>query len=255
MLTAYDATTARWLLRGGVDVLLVGDSAAQVVLGQPSTIHAPLDFMLQITAGVKRGAPEAMVMGDLPFMSYQADVAEGVRNAGRMLTEGLADVVKLEVGPAQVDVLGRVCDAGVPGVAHLGWRPQRQGVTGVPVVAGRTDAGMRDLVALAEQCEQAGASLLLLEAVTDQATQAVLDAVSIPVIGCGAGPGCHGYVVIAQDWLGQTDWQPSFATPGRDGGTWLRDAASAWAQAVRDRRYPGPVGPYPNPQDPSSTLA
>lgn len=244
VLTAYDATTAKWLYQGGLRVILVGDSAGQVVLGHDSTIHAPLDFMIQITAAVRRGAPGAFVMGDMPFMSYQADDAEAVRNAGRFLTEGLADAVKLEVDHAHADLVGKLARASIPVVAHIGWRPQRIGQTGVAVVAGRTEDKIRQLVDLAETMEQRGASMLLMEAATAEAAERVVQSVSIPVIGCGAGPHPHGHVIILHDWLGLTDWQPAFAPPTTDLGPQLAAHARKWVDLIESGRYLADGGPY-----------
>ena len=123
-LTCYDATTAKWMERAGIPVLLVGDTAAEMILGQPGTIHAPLEFMLMITAAVKRGAPNTFVMGDMPFGSYQCDDADAVRNAMRFLTEGRADAVKLEVDGDWTPLVAKLSRAGIPVVAHLGSRPQ-----------------------------------------------------------------------------------------------------------------------------------
>jgi len=130
MLTCYDATTAGHLAGAGVEALLVGDSAAQVILGFERSIHAPLGFMIELTAAVKRGAPGCFVVADMPFMSYQADVAEGVRNAGRFMVEGGADAVKVEVGPRDARLVSRMSDAGVAVVAHIGWRPQQSSRAG-----------------------------------------------------------------------------------------------------------------------------
>jgi 3-methyl-2-oxobutanoate hydroxymethyltransferase len=254
MLTCYDATTARWLYRGGVDVLLVGDTAGSMMLGFDDTIHAPLDYMLTITAAVKRGAPEAFVMGDMPFMSYHADEAEAVRNAGRFMTEGRADAVKLEVDGRFVGLVEKLDRAGIPVVAHIGWRPQRTARTGVPIVAGRTPRKIDEMVTLAKALVDAGATMLLIEQSTAEAARAVIEAVNppdtpgklpgVPVIGCGAGPDCHGHVIVLHDWLGLTEWQPSFAPPAGDGGGQLQKLAARWADLVKSGRYLQDGGPY-----------
>lgn len=247
MLTCYDATTARWLYRGGVDVLLVGDTAGSMVLGFDDTIHAPLPFMLTITAAVKRGAPRAFVMGDMPFMSYQADEWEAVRNAGRFMTEGQADAVKIEVDERFVGLVSKLDRASIPVVAHIGWRPQRTPRTGVPIVAGRTPGKIKEMVELAKKLVDAGAAMLLIEQATAEAARAVIDAVApgnIPVFGCGAGPDCHGHVVVLHDWLGMTDWQPSFAPPAAAGGKALQDIAGRWAELVKSGKYLADGGPY-----------
>ncbi len=244
MLTCYDATTARWLARGGVPALLVGDSAGQMILGYEHTIQAPLGFMLTITAAVRRGAPKAFVMADMPFMSYQADDAEAVRNAGRFMVEGGADAVKLEVNEGYSELVAKLARAGVPVVAHIGWRPQRTQQVGVPVVAGRTDEKIAELVALAELMQRQGAAMLLVEQTTAEAAERVVEAVGIPVIGCGAGPACHGHVIILQDWLGMTDWSPSFVQPLTNGGDALAQAGAAWVELVQGGRYLADDHPY-----------
>jgi len=129
-LTCYDATTARWLERAGVHVLLVGDTAAEVILGLARTIDMPLSIALALTAAVKRGAPRTLVMGDMPFMSYQAEEGEAIRNAGRFLTEGLADCVKIEADAGYAPLIERMVRAGVPVCGHVGSRPQRAALTG-----------------------------------------------------------------------------------------------------------------------------
>lgn len=244
MLTCYDATTAKWLWRGGVKAMLVGDSAANVILGHDSTIHIGLDFLITLTAAVRRGAPAAFVMGDMPFGSYHESDAQAVRNATRMMTSGHADAVKMEVDGQYTGAVEKVARAGIPVVAHIGWRPQRMMSTGVPVVSGRTAKKIDELVDLARMMASCGATMLLLESATAEAGQAVVDAVDIPVIGCGAGPACHGHVVVLQDWLGQTDWHPSFVEPTAQGGEALADAAARWVQMVQRGEYLADGGPY-----------
>jgi len=244
VLTCYDATTATWLMRGGVDVLLVGDTAAEMILGYESTIHAPLDFMVTITAAVQRGAPHAFVMADMPFMSYQADDAEAIRNAGRFMTEGRAAAVKLEVDIAHGDLVQRMTHAGVPVVAHIGSRPQQVAMTGGYRAAGRTAAEARRLVETAELAEARGAVMLLIEATASEVSQRIVERVSIPVIGCGAGPACHGHVVVLQDLLGMTDWQPPFAPPAAQLGNAIQRAASDWVEKIRSGDYLTADHPY-----------
>jgi 3-methyl-2-oxobutanoate hydroxymethyltransferase len=234
-LTCYDATTARWLEHAGVPVLLVGDTAAEMILGLPGTIHAPLDFLLLLTAAVKRGAPKTFVMGDMPFMSYQADEAEGIRNAGRFITEGRADSVKLEVDGSFAGLVERMARAGIPVVAHLGCRPQHVKRSGGYAAAGRTAAEARRHVADAVRMEKAGASMILIEAVPNEVSQRIVEATGIPVIGCGAGPACHGQIVVLQDLLGLTSWQPAFASPLAEMGEALVDTATRWKDRVRRR--------------------
>ncbi len=244
VLTAYDATTARWLARGGVPVLLVGDSAAQVVLGFEQTTHAPLSFMITITAAVKRGAPDCFVIGDMPFMSYQADDAEAIRNAGRFITEGNADAVKLEVDQSYADLIGKMARASVPVMAHIGWRPQNTQRTGVPIVAGRTQKKIDALVDLVRLMADRGATMLLIEQCTAETSAQIVDAVSIPVIGCGGGPACHGHVVILPDWMGMTDWHPTFVQPATNGGEQLADLGRQWCELIRSGRYLKDDHPY-----------
>lgn len=232
-LTCYDATTARWLQRAGVPLLLVGDTAGEVVLGLPGTIHTPLDFLVTITAAVKRGAPLATVMADMPFMSYHADDAEALRNAGRFMTEGLADVVKLELDASFAPLVQRMARAGVPVVAHIGSRPQQAKLRGGYASTGRSAVDAAALVNDARALEDAGATMLLIEAVPAEVAERIVSRCSVPVIGCGAGPACHGQVVVLQDLLGLSDWQPSFAQPMAHLGAPLADAASRWVERVR----------------------
>jgi len=232
-LTCYDATTAKWLERSGIPLLLVGDTAAEMILGLPSTIHAPLDFLITINAAVKRGAPNTLVMADMPFMSYQADVAEGIRNAGRFMTEGSADAVKIEVDRSFTGLVKQMARAGIPVVAHIGSLPQRAKMQGGYKSVGRTAKQAQAVVDDALALEEAGAIMLLLEACPNEVSTKVVQKTSIPVIGCGAGPACHGQIVVLQDLLGLTDWQPAFARPITALGNQIITAAEQWIDMVK----------------------
>ena len=238
-LAAYDATTARWLERGGVHVLLAGDSASQVILGFDRTIDVPMDFLITITAALKRGAPRTLVMADMPFMSYHASVESAMTNAARFMREGLADVVKLEVDESFAPLVDRLTRAGVPVCAHIGFRPQTTAVLGGPTAQGRTTGGMERLVRDAKAMEEAGAVLILIEAVPEEVTRRVVDAVSVPVIGIGAGTACHGQILVVHDLLGLTDQPPRFAEPVESLGERIRAAGAEWAERVRTDRIGG----------------
>lgn len=231
-LTCYDATTARWLQEAGLHMLLVGDTAGEVILGFPSTIHTPLEFLIALTAGVKRGAPTTLVMADMPFMSYQADDAQAVRNAGRFLTEGLADLVKVEVDRSFAPLVAKMSRAGIPVVAHIGSRPQHAKMHGGYYAAGKSAASAIQLLDDARAMVDAGATMLLVEAAPAEVAEQVVRESTVPVIGCGAGSACHGQVVVLQDLLGLTAWQPAFALPTVQVGRQIAAAAQSWMQRV-----------------------
>jgi len=231
-LTCYDATTARWLERAGIPVLLVGDTAAEMILGYQDTIHAPLDFLVMLTAAVKRGAPISFVMADMPFLSYQVDEADAIRNAGRFMTEGNADAVKFEVDGSFAPLVEKLTRACIPVVAHIGCRPQSVKQSGGYAIAGRTAETARILLDDALALERAGAVMLLIEATPNEVARRIVDAVGIPVIGCGAGAACHGDIVVLQDLLGMTDWQPSFAAPMAHLGEELMRISGKWITHV-----------------------
>lgn len=254
-LTCYDATTARWLERAGVHVLLVGDTAAEVILGFKRTIDMPLDVAVALTAGVKRGAPNTLVMADMPFMSYQADESQAIFNAGRFMTEGKADVVKLEADASFGPLVARMTRAGVPVCAHVGSKPQQAGVTGGYTAAGRTPESA-DLIAHdARVLEEAGAVMLLIEAVPDALAQRVVKQARVPVIGIGAGRTPHGQVLVLQDLLGMTDAPPVFATPLANLGRAIQEAATRWVEQVSRREATTGekpvVEPSPRASDPA----
>jgi 3-methyl-2-oxobutanoate hydroxymethyltransferase len=229
------------MAEAGLPTMLVGDTAAEMILGFDSTIHAPLDFLITLTAAVKRGAPNVFVMGDMPFLSYQVDEASAIQNAGRFLTEGTADAVKLEVDGRWVDRFAAICSAGIAAVAHLGSKPQQAKQTGGYTAAGRSAEAAKVIVEDAIAMEQVGASMLLLEAVPEEVSKAVVEATSIPVIGCGAGTSCHGQVVVMQDLAGLTKWQPSFAKPTANVGNEIASVAKTWMQNV----HASTIGKHP----------
>ena len=243
----YDATTARWLARGGVHLLLVGDSAAEMVLGLSRTIDMPLDVLIALTAGVKRGAPRTVVMADMPFMSYQADDAEGLRNAGRFLTEGLADIVKIEADASFAPLVQKLVRTGIPVCGHIGSRPQTSVLTGGYAAAGRTPESARKIVDDAVALERAGCQMLLIEAVPPEVSDMVLRATTVPLIGIGAGPACHGQVLVFQDLVAMSDRPPRFAEPVAEMGRSVEQAGAEWVARVAARRIGGkPYAMIPN---------
>lgn len=240
-LACYDFTTARWLDRAGVDLLLVGDSAANVVLGQDSTHGMPMDLAIWLTKAVRLGAERAHVMGDMPFMSYQADDAEAIRNAGRFLSEGRADSVKLEIDASFAPLVQKMTRAGIPVCAHIGSKPQQWALAGGPKVAGRERTEADEILDDALALEAAGAVMLLIEAVPPEVAERVVKAVGVPVIGIGAGDAPHGQILVVNDLLGLSDFTPRFVDPVASLGQAFKRAGEEWVNRVRERRIGGGV--------------
>lgn len=238
-LTAYDYTTAKVADEAGVDMLLVGDSLAMVVLGYDSTLPVTVDEMLHHTKAVVRGARRALVVADLPFMSYHASVDEAVRNAGRFLKEAGAKAVKLEGGhPQQVAVIQAITQAGIPVVAHLGFTPQAVHAIGMRVQA-KQEAGIRALMSQAEAVQEAGACALVLELVPAEVAQYVTERLDIPTIGIGAGAGCSGQIQVVHDLLGlYTDFMPRHAKRYAELHDPMVAAIAAYADDVRQGHFP-----------------
>jgi 3-methyl-2-oxobutanoate hydroxymethyltransferase len=247
MLTCYDFTTARLMQEAGVPMLLVGDSAANVVLGHPTTLPISLEFMIDITAAVRRGAPNCFVVGDMPFGSYHASLGQGVRNVCRLIKETGCDAVKLELSENQGELVRALSDAGVAVVAHLGLKPQSVGLLGGYRFQGRTAGEARDILASSLQMEDCGAAAILLEAVPPEIAKAVVDQTSLPIIGCGAGPACHACVIVTQDGLGLTPHRPRFVPTLTELAAPLKDAFAAYVQAVSSGAYPAPEHDYVMP--------
>ena len=237
MLTCYDFPTAKILATCGVPVLLVGDSAATTVLGESSTIHATMDFMILLTRAVRRGAPDVFLMGDMPFGSYATEDS-AVCNGKRFLTDAAVDCVKLECDLRHESIVRAMSMAGIPVCAHLGLLPQRAVQQGGYRYQGRTEPEADRLVREAVAMVQAGAELLLLEAVPDRVSRRIVEAVGCPVLGCGAGPSCHGHVLVLHDMLGYTEKVPRFVERFGAVPAAVAEAASAYVRAVETRAYP-----------------
>jgi len=249
MLTCYDFTTARLMQQAGVPMLLVGDSAAVVMLGHANTLPVSLSFMIEITAAVRRGAPLCFVVADMPFGSYQASLAQGVKNVMKMVKRSGCDCVKMELARCHLPLLQALADAGVAVMAHVGLRPQRVCVLGGYRVQGKTAEEAMEIVNLACEAERHGAVSILLEAVPPEVAKAVVDRTSVPVIGCGAGPWCHGSVVVTHDALGLSGVRPKFVPVLGDLATPTVGALREYARAVADGSYPGPQHCYSMPQE------
>jgi 3-methyl-2-oxobutanoate hydroxymethyltransferase len=245
MLTAYDYLTARVLDEAGVPVLLVGDSLGMVMLGYGSTVPVTVDEMLHHTRAVARGAERAMVVGDMPFMSYQASLEEGFRNAGRFLKEGGATAVKLEGGGLAVELTARLTAAGIPVMGHLGLTPQSVNQLGGFKVQGRDEDAAARIVADAAALADAGAFAVVLECVPAEVGRRVTQTIAAPTIGIGAGPDTDAQVLVIQDLLGLTAGRlPRFVKAYADVRSVISDAAKAFQAEVASGDYPGPEHTY-----------
>jgi 3-methyl-2-oxobutanoate hydroxymethyltransferase len=208
VLTCYDYPTARLMEQSGMDVILVGDTYAEVVLGHDSTLPATMDALIPVTAAVRRGAPNCFLIGDMPYLSYQAALPDAVHNAGRFMAEAGCDAVKVEVDHRLLDVVETLARATIPVVAHLGLRPQSIHVTGGYKGQGKTADTAREIMDDARRMEEAGASMLLLEAVPRELAGLITERSRVPVIGCASGPDCDGTVVVLHDMLGYNAGHP-----------------------------------------------
>ncbi len=241
MLTAYDTPTARLLDAAGVDVILVGDSLAMVALGYETTLPVTLEEMLHHTRAVARGAARALVVGDLPFLSYQVSREEALRSAGRMLKEGNAQAVKLEGGVEVAGTVAALVEAGIPVMGHIGLTPQAVHRMGGYKVQGRTAEAAARLLKDAVALERAGAFSMVLEGLPWQVAGAVTEAVGIPTIGIGAGPRCDGQVLVTNDLLGLFDeFTPKFVKRYANLRETLLQAFGQFREEVRAGAFPGP---------------
>jgi 3-methyl-2-oxobutanoate hydroxymethyltransferase len=239
MLTAYDYPTARLVDEAGVPFILVGDSLGRAMLGYENEIPVSMQDMLHHTAAVTRGAKRALVVGDLPFLSYP-DAATAVANAGRFLSEAGAQAVKLEGGVRSERMIEAVVKAGIPVVGHIGWTPQAANAAGKVRVLGKDRTQARSLLADAFAVQEAGAFAVVLELVPEQLAAAITERLRIPTIGIGAGAGCSGQVQVITDLLGLDAWHPRHAKPYADLRGTILEAVGAYAADVLSGTFPGP---------------
>lgn len=240
-ISCYDYTTASIVAKTDIEMVLVGDSAAQVMLGYDSTLPATMDFMVEITAAVRRAVPNKILVADMPFMSYQADISEAVKNAGRFVTKAGADIIKIEATEAYLPVIKAVSDTGISVMAHIGLTPQWRKYA----AEGITAASGIHLIRLAEKMLTAGAGSLLLEAVAREIAKIITDKSEVPVISCGSGPDCDGQILISNDILGLTEGKmPKFAKAfGSLADPTLR-ALSKYSQQIHNKTYPNDKHSY-----------
>ncbi len=235
MLTCYDHPTARILDDAGIPLLLVGDSVGNNVLGYETTLPVTMEEMLHHTRAVVRGAARALVVGDMPFMSYQSSLEEGIRNAGRFLKEAGAHAVKLE-GP-HPELAAKLVEQGIPIMGHLGLTPQSVNATGYQV-QGRTEEAARRLLDSAHAMEKAGCFSIVLEAVPADLARQITESVACPTIGIGAGPHCDGQVLVVNDVLGLTERPPKFAKAYANLREEIARAAAAFREEVAAGTFP-----------------
>jgi 3-methyl-2-oxobutanoate hydroxymethyltransferase len=245
VVTAYDFPTARLADQAGVEILLVGDSLGTVVLGYESTLPVTMEDMLHHTRAVTRAKPSALVIGDMPFMSYQASTEQAVANAGRFVQEGGADAVKLEGGARVVDAVRRIVEAGIPVMGHLGLTPQSVLAFGGYKVQARGEADQERLIADARALEEAGCFALVLEGIPARLGAVVSRELQIPTIGIGAGPQCDGQVLVSHDLLGLFHGhQPKFVRRYAELADATRDAFARYVADVKARRFPTDAESY-----------
>jgi 3-methyl-2-oxobutanoate hydroxymethyltransferase len=239
VLTAYDYPTAKLVEEAGVPVILVGDSLGQVVLGYDSTVKVTMEEMLHHTKAVVRGTQRAMVVGDMPFLSYNLDEAQALQNAGRFLQEAGAQAVKLEGGVHVADTVKRITEAGIPVMGHIGLTPQSVHQLGGYRVQGKTSAEAHELVEDALALEAAGAFSVVLELIPTSVAETISQRLTIPTIGIGAGVGCDAQVQVINDMLGlNTDFVPKHAKRYATLGETMRDAIAAYAAEVQAGAFP-----------------
>ena len=239
MLTAYDYSTAKLMDEAGVNSILVGDSLGNVILGYEDTLSVTMEDMIHHGAAVARGAKNALVVIDMPFMSYQASVYDAVVNAGRLMKEGRADAVKLEGGKEVCPQIAKITSAGIPVVAHLGLTPQSINAFGGHRVQGKTEEAARKLIEDAKAVEDAGAFAVVLECVPAKLAELVTKQINIPTIGIGAGNGCDGQVLVYQDMLGMfSDFTPKFVKKFANVGEVMKEGFKTYIQEVQSGVFP-----------------
>jgi len=239
MLTAYDYPSALALDKAGIDAILVGDSLAMVVLGYENTLSVTMEDMLHHSNAVARGAKSALLVGDMPFMSYQVSVEEAIRNAGRFLQQGGMDAVKLEGGRERVDAIRAITGAGIPVMGHLGLTPQSVNQLGGFRAQGKTAITAKRLVEDALLLEEAGCFSIVLESIPARLAELISKKLSIPTIGIGAGAGCDGQVLVTHDVLGLFDrFTPKFVKQYANFHNEMQKAFADYIEDVETKRFP-----------------
>ncbi len=245
MLTAYDYPSAELVSAAGIDMILVGDSLGMVVLGYDSTVPVTMEEMLHHCRAVARGGKNSFLVGDMPFMSHQADISEAVRNAGRFLKEGGMDSVKLEGGLEATSTISAIVKAGIPVLGHIGLTPQSISKLGGYRVQGRTSEAAEKLIGDAMALQDAGCFGMVLEAVPSVVAEAISSKLHIPTIGIGAGAGCDGQVLVYHDVLGLYERvQPRFVKNYANLREPIIEAFRAYAHEVRTRQFPAEEHTY-----------
>ncbi len=245
MLTAYDYSTAKLEDEAGVTSILVGDSLGNVILGYEDTISVTMDDMIHHGAAVARGAKNALVIIDMPFMSYQTSVYDAVVNAGRLMKEGRAGAVKLEGGTEVCPQIRAIVDAGIPVCAHLGLTPQSINAFGGFKVQGKTEKAAKKLLEDALEIQKAGAFAVVLEGIPKKLADLVTEKLTIPTIGIGAGNGCDGQVLVYQDMLGMfSDFTPKFVKRYADIGEVMKDAFRQYIEEIQSGVFPAEEHQY-----------
>ena len=239
MLTAYDYSTAKLVDSSGINGILVGDSLGMVMLGYEDTLSVTMEDMIHHTAAVCRGAKNALVVGDMPFMSYQVSVEEAVRNAGRLMKEGRCHAVKLEGGAAVCPQIKAITQASIPVMAHIGLTPQSVNAFGGFKVQGKGEDAARKLIEEAKAVEEAGAFSIVLECVPEKLAELISKSVNIPTIGIGAGAGCDGQILVYQDMLGMfSDFTPKFVKKYAEIADVMKAAFEKYIEETKDGSFP-----------------
>lgn len=241
MLTAYDYSMAKLIDEAGINMILVGDSLGMVMLGYEDTISVTMEDMIHHTRAVARGTSNALIVADMPFLSYQTSVYDAVCNAGRLMKEGRAQAVKLEGGREFAEHIRAITNASIPVVAHLGLTPQSLNAFGGFKVQGKSEEAARRLVEDAKIVEEAGAVAVVLECVPAKLAELISGQLHIPTIGIGAGAGCDGQVLVYQDMLAMFgDFKPKFVKQFAEIGAMMKEAFGKYIEEVRSGAFPAP---------------
>jgi len=249
-LTAYDYPTALLEDRAGIDMILVGDSAAMCMLGYPTTLPATMDFMVTITAAVSRAAKRAFVVGDMPYMSYQPSNELAIENAGRFIAEGGADAVKLEGGARMAERVEAIVKAGIPVMGHIGLTPQAASQIGGLKAQGRDAETARQLIEDAKVLEEAGAFSILLEAIPARVAEIIVRNARVPILSIGSGAACHGQLLIVHDILNLFEaFTPKFVKVYADVASVMLEAFQEYISDVKSGKFPAPEHEYRIPKE------